>query len=66
MIAHIISTLPQARGLFSSVISESGAGRLLTTAEQQIENGNQLVEALGCSNASDVSVFDFFCVTEIK
>jgi carboxylesterase type B len=59
MLAHIISTLPQANGLFSSVISESGAGRLLTTTNQQIENGNQLVQALGCSNATDVSLFKF-------
>lgn len=61
ILAHLISTLPQANGLFSSVISESGAGRPLTTTEQQIANGNQVVQTLGCFNASDVSVFDFLC-----
>ncbi|CAF0842454.1 unnamed protein product [Adineta steineri] len=61
IIAHVISTLPQANGLCSSVISESGAGRPLATSEQQIANGNALIEALGCSNSSDVSLFDFSC-----
>ncbi|CAF1245704.1 unnamed protein product [Adineta steineri] len=55
LLAHILSTLPQAKGLFSSVISESGSGRVLTTSEQQIANGNQFVQALGCFNASDVA-----------
>lgn len=59
MIAHIISTLPQASGLISSVISESGAGRLLTTSDQQILQGNLFVATIGCANASNVSSIEF-------
>ncbi|CAF4067154.1 unnamed protein product, partial [Adineta steineri] len=55
VLAHIISTLPQANGLFSSVISESGSGRYLTTTEQQITNGNLLVQNLGCSNSTNIT-----------
>ncbi|CAF1590549.1 unnamed protein product [Rotaria magnacalcarata] len=54
MITYIISTLPQATSLISRAISESGSGILLATSAQQIENGNTLVNALGCSNANDV------------
>ncbi|CAF0736724.1 unnamed protein product [Adineta steineri] len=44
-LAHIISTLPQANTLFSSVISKSGSGRYLTTTEQQITNVDQINQA---------------------